>query len=175
MTRPAFHVGLAEDLARVFADEGVDYLFLGKGAAILLGYPGTTQDVDVFARRTADNGLRIVAALRRLGFEIENKLEQEILAGRDFVQIKNGPFDVDIVFARDGITSYDDANERSITNGIYRVANLRDIIASKKASGRQKDMNELPLLESFRAEYEKRHSPPLRSAADIAVKRESNL
>jgi len=171
MTRPAFHVGLAEDLAKVFAEEGVDYLFLGKGGAILLGYPGTTQDVDVFARHTAENGHRIVGALRRLGFEIESQLEQDIISGRDFVQIKNGPFDVDIVFAPDGIPSYDEATARSITNGIFRVANLRDIIASKKASGRTKDLNELPLLESFRIEYEKRHSPPLRSAADLADER----
>ena len=54
--------------------------------------------------------------------------------------------------------------------GIFPVASLRDIIASKRASGRQKDMNELPLLESFRTEYEKRNAAPLRSAADIAAK-----
>jgi hypothetical protein len=46
---------------------------------------------------------------------------------------------------------------------------LRDIIASKRASGRLKDGVELPLLESFRLEYEKRHASPLRSAADIAA------
>jgi hypothetical protein len=48
------------------------------------------------------------------------------------------------------------------------VANLRDIIASKQASGRHKDRIELPLLESFREEYEKRHAPLLRSAAEIS-------
>ena len=30
------------------------------------------------------------------------------------------------------------------------------------------DLVDLPLLETFRGEYEKRHAPPLRSAADIA-------
>ncbi len=57
------------------------------------------------------------------------------------------------------------------TVGVFPIANLRDIIASKKASGRQKDRNEMPLLESFREEYEKRHAPALRSALDIAAKR----
>ena len=38
----------AQEVARAFNEEGVDYLFIGKSAAILLGYPGTTQDVDVF-------------------------------------------------------------------------------------------------------------------------------
>jgi hypothetical protein len=161
----------AEELVRAFDTENADYLLIGKGAAILLGYPGTTQDVDVFARRTTDNGRRIVQALRSLGFEIGEQLAAEVVAGRDFVQIKNGPFDVDIVFAPDGISSYEDAKQRSVTCGVFKVANLRDIIASKKASGRQKDMNELPLLESFREEYEKRNAPPLRSAADLAAQR----
>ena len=38
----------AEEIARAFNEERVDYLFIGKSGAILLGYPGTTQDVDIF-------------------------------------------------------------------------------------------------------------------------------
>ena len=84
----------AEEIARSFMDEGVEYLFIGKSGAILLGYPGTTQDVDVFPARAPENGRRIVAALRKLDFEISAELEREIIAGKDFVQIKTGPFDV---------------------------------------------------------------------------------
>ena len=161
----------AEEIARAFKDEGVDYLFIGKSGAILLGYPGTTQDVDIFPARSPENGRRIVTALRKLGFDIGPELEREIIAGKDFVQIKTGPFDVDLVFAPDGINSFAEAKSRGLNEGIFRVANLRDIIASKRASGRKKDEIELPLLESFRAEYEKRHAPPLRSAGDIATKK----
>ncbi len=161
----------AEEIARAFKDEGVDYLFIGKSGAILLGYPGTTQDVDIFPARSPENGRRIVIALRKLSFEIGRELEHEIVAGKDFVQIKTGPFDVDLVFAPDGIKSFAEAKSRGLSEGIFRVANLRDIIASKRASGRKKDEIELPLLESFQAEYEKRHAPPLRSAGDIAAKK----
>jgi hypothetical protein len=166
--RKEFHPLQAQEIARAFLEEGVDYLFIGKSGAILLGFPGTTQDVDVFPARSADNGRRIVAALRKIGFEVGPELAGEIVAGKDFVQIKTGPFDVDLVFAPDGIPSFAEAKARGLTEGIFRVANLRDIIASKAASGRQRDLLDLPLLESFRAEYEKRHAPPLRSAADIA-------
>jgi len=169
IARKEFHPLQAEEIARAFQEEGVEYLFLGKSGAILLGYPGTTQDVDVFPDRSADNGRRIVAALRKVGFDIGAELEQDIVRGKDYVQIKTGPFDVDLVFAPDGIASFAEAKARSVTEGIFRVANLRDIIASKQASGRQKDRIELPLLESFRVEYEKRHAPPLRSAADIST------
>jgi hypothetical protein len=165
--RTEFHPLQAQEIAGAFLEAGVDYLFIGKSGAILLGFPGTTQDVDVFPARSAENGQRIVAALRKIGFEVSVELEREIVAGKDFVQIKTGPFDVDLVFAPDGIPSFAQAKARGLTEGIFRVANLRDIIASKAASGRQKDLVDLPLLEVFRAEYEKRHAPPLRSAADI--------
>lgn len=60
------------------------------------------------------------------------------------------------------------AKHRAITTGVFRVANLRDIIASKKASDRKKDLIELPLLESFQEECEKLHPPTLRTALDVA-------
>jgi len=161
----------AEEIARAFSAKKVDYLFIGKSGAILLGYPGTTQDVDIFPARAPENGRRIVAALRKIGFEIGGALEREIVEGRDFVQIKSGPFDVDLVFAPDGIKSFEEASARGLKEGIFRVASLRDIIASKRASGRKKDEIELPLLENFRVEFEKRRTPALRSAREIASKK----
>jgi hypothetical protein len=166
-----FHPLQAEEIARAFLDKGVDYLFIGKSGAILLGFPGTTQDVHVFPARSPENGRRITAALRELGFDIGADLGRELVAGKDFVQIKTGPFDVDLVFAPDGINSFAEAKTRGLTEGVFHIANLCDIIASKRASGRKKDEMELPLLESFRAEYEKRHAPPLRSASDAALQR----
>ncbi len=47
MPEQKFTPAQAEELAAAFAAEGVDYLFIGKSGAILLGYPDTTQDVDV--------------------------------------------------------------------------------------------------------------------------------
>ena len=41
--------------AEAFAREGVDYLFLGKSGAILLGCPGTTLDLDLFMPKAREN------------------------------------------------------------------------------------------------------------------------
>jgi len=161
----------AEEIAQAFQAEGVNYLFIGKSGAILLGYPGTTQDVDIFPERTPENGKRIVTALRKIGFEISRALEREIIDGKDFVQIKSGPFDVDLVFAPDGINNFAEAKARGLIEGIFHVASLRDIIASKRASGRQKDKIELPLLENFQMEFEKLRRTELRSARDIVIKK----
>lgn len=169
--RPQFHPAQAVEIARAFEQEGVDYLFIGKSAAILMGYPAVTQDVDVFPDRTPENGRRIVQALRRIGFDLDGNLEQAITLGKDFVQIKTGPFDVDLVFAPDGISGFSEAKARGLSIESFRVANLRDVIASKRASGREKDLLDLPMLERFREEYEKQNPPPLKSAAELAAER----
>ena len=167
--RPQFQPAQAVEIARAFEQQGVDYLFIGKSAAILMGYPAITQDVDVFPDRTPENGRRIVAALRIIGFDLDTNLEQAITRGNDFVQIKTGPFDLDLVFAPDGISSFAAAKARGLVVEGFHLANLRDIIASKRASGREKDLIDLPMLERFREEYEKQNPQPLKSAADIAI------
>lgn len=154
MRRDNFNPAQAQEVARAFAAHRVDYMFIGKSGAILLGYPSTTQDVDVFPRKDAENGRRIVAALEEIGFTIDATLAQEIIRGKDFVQIKSGPFDIDLVFAPDGIESYDGAKSRMDTSTGFPVANIRDIIASKRAARRARDVIELPLLEAFREVYE---------------------
>ena len=99
MTRPQFQPEQAKAIARAFEAAGVDYLFIGLGGAILLGFPAVTQDVHIFPARDPENGRRIATSLRNLGFDISEDLEQAIVRGEDFVQIKTGPFDVDLVFA----------------------------------------------------------------------------
>jgi len=155
--RPAFNPLQAQEVAEAFNAAGVDYLFIGKSGAILLGFPGTTQDVDVFPAKSSANGERIVQALGKLGFALDANTGAEILRGKAFVQLKNGPFDLNLIFAPDGIESFEGAKSRAVREDIFPVANLRDIIASKKASGRMKDRLDLHLLELFRLEYEQRH------------------
>ena len=158
MSRSNFNPAQAQEVAAAFAAHQVDYMFIGKSGAILLGYPSTTQDVDVYPRKDQENGRRIVAALREINFTLDPVLEQEIIRGKDFVQINSGPFDIDLVFAPDGIDSYDEAKSRMDTSTGFPVLNIRDIIASKRAARRAKDAVELPLLEAFREVYEKRRT-----------------
>ncbi len=157
MKRETFSPAQAQQVAAAFAKHQVDYMFIGKSGAILLGYPGTTQDVDIFPRKDADNGQRIVAALTELGFVIDSVLASEIIRGKDFVQIKNGPFDIDLVFAPDGIENYDKAKARIDLSSGFPVANIRDIIESKRAAKRPRDAVDLPLLQAFREMYEKKN------------------
>jgi hypothetical protein len=146
----AFEYRQAQELRDAFARHGVQYLFLGKSGAILLGFPDTTQDVDVFPQRSALNGRALVSALRELSFSLTVAQSEEIERGKDFVQIKNGPFDIDLVFAPDGIDSFSAAWNRRVDVEGFPVCNLDDIIASKQSANRVKDRESLPRLLAFR-------------------------
>jgi hypothetical protein len=140
----------AEEIRAAFARHHVRYLFIGKSGAILLGFPDTTQDADVFVEKAEANGRAIVAALREIGFDLTDSESAEIERGKDFVQLKNGPFDLDLVFAPDGIETFAQAWERHVEVEGFPVCHLDDIIASKEATGRVKDRESLPRLRAFR-------------------------
>lgn len=163
----------AQEVAIAFRKFDVDYLFIGKSGAILLGFPSATQDVDLFPKKSKENGKQIVSALREIGFDIDDEIERKIIEGDDFVQLKTGPFDLDLIFAPDGIESFEKAKERMVIVDGFPVANIRDIIASKKAAGRERDLVDLPLLEDFRIEFEKSKRNELRTALEIALEKTS--
>jgi len=131
-------------------------LFLGKSGAILLGFPDTTQDADEFPAKSEQNGQAIVASLRELGFQLTDADIAAIVGGKAIVQLKDGPFDLDLIFAPDGIEKFDDAWTRRVEVDGLPVCHPDDIIASKRAAGRAKDQESLPRLIAVR-EYWERH------------------
>jgi hypothetical protein len=145
-----FEFRSAEELDRVFRHHGVKYLFFGKSAAILLGYSDTTQDVDLYVEKQAANCEKLAAALLELGFRLTEQEEQEVRRGKDFIQLRNGPFDMDLIFAPDGIERFEDAWNGRIEKHGFPIANIDDIVRSKQAANRQKDKESLPRLLSFR-------------------------
>jgi len=146
----AFEYRQAQDIRDALARHGCRYLFIGKSGAILLGFPDTTQDADIFVERSDENRRVLVIALRELGFALTDEQAADIERGKDFVQLKNGPFDLDLVFAPDGIERFEDAWERRVEVEGFPVCHMDDIIASKAAANRQRDRESLPRLRSFR-------------------------
>ena len=146
----AFEYRQAEEIRDALRRHGVRYLFLGKSGAVLLGFPDTTQDADLFVERSPDNRVALLSALRELGFALTGDQAAEIERGKDFIQLKNGPFDLDLVFAPDGIEHFEDAWARHLEVEGFPVCHIDDIIASKAAANRPRDRESLPRLRSFR-------------------------
>lgn len=145
-----FEFKQAERVRDAFKQFGVRYLFLGKSGAIILGYPDTTQDADVFVAKDPANGEALVHAIESIGFALDDTMRQEIIRGKDFIQLRNGPFDLDLIYAPDGIESFAEAWTRHVEVDEFPVCHLDDIIRSKEKSNRVKDRESLPRLKAFR-------------------------
>ena len=142
----AFDYRQASEIRDVFYRHEIRYLFIGKSGAILLGFPDTTQDADLFLEKSAVNCERLVEALHDLGFGLTDPQAEEVRRGKDFIQLKNGPFDLDLIFAPDRVERFEDAWQRRVEVEGFPVCNIDDIIATN----RRKDRESLPRLLSFR-------------------------
>ena len=146
----AFEYTQATEIRDALARHQVTYLFIGKSGAILLGFPDTTQDADLFVKRSPENGRALADALKDLDFALTEEQRADLERGKDFVQLKNGPFDVDVIYAPDGIEDFDDAWKRHVEVEGFPVCHIDDIIASKEAANRLRDRESLPRLRAFR-------------------------
>jgi hypothetical protein len=91
----------AQELGDACRHHEVKYLFSGK----FRGHP-------LYLDMEAANCVKLVNALVELGFQLTEQEQQEISRGKDFIQLRNGPFDLDLIFAPDGIERFDDAWQR---------------------------------------------------------------
>ena len=114
-------------------------------------------------------GLKLLNALKELGFELDDELTATILTGHDWIQLR-GPVDIDIVFAPDGIKRYEDARNRAKQIDGHRVCALEDVIRSKEAANRRKDLESLPRLRNFKVFIDQQ---PPRDLKPLPRRRES--
>ncbi len=140
----------------------VEYMIIGKGAAIMQGYSSTTQDIDIFPSKQEDNRKRLLEALIAMGFQFDIEVNgeryspsKEILSGKDFIQLK-GPFELDVVFAPDGFESYEEALPMKRMIEGYPLMHIEGIIRTKAAAGRKKDLNDIEDLRLFAAWLKKK-------------------
>lgn len=152
-----FEYAQVEEIRQVFARHRVRHLFIGKSGAILLGFPDTTQDAEIFPEKTVANRTALVPALLELRFALTDAESADIQRGKVFVQLKPGPFDLDLIFAPDGIETFDEAWARHIEIEGFPVGHPDDIIASKAATNRVKDRESLPRLKAFRDYWAKQN------------------
>jgi hypothetical protein len=134
------------------------YVVIGAVAAIIHGYPLPTMDLDITPARDPDNLERLAGALRELearlrvprGPGVPFPIDAVMLSRGELwtLTTKSGP--LDLVYLPAGTQGYDDlrrdAKEIDIGGLTVPVASLPDIIRSKEAAGRPKDIAQLPAL-----------------------------
>jgi hypothetical protein len=133
----------------------VEFMIVGLAAAALQGAPAVTQDIDLWFRDLDDPHLK--EALERVGgvYIAPTQSTPPMLGGKSVALF-------DIVVTMHGIDAFDRELENTIEVTLgrtkVRVLALERIIASKKATNREKDRLILPVLEDAAATLRERRS-----------------
>lgn len=148
-----------ERLLAILVDEGVEFVIVGGYAALLHGASRPTEDVDVTPATTTQNLTCLTRALKRLRARIRTEdvpeglpfsTSAEAMRGILMLNLTTEFGDLDITFQPSGTEGYDDlivnAEERDLAGLEIRVAALADIVRSKEAAGRDKDIRALAEL-----------------------------
>ncbi|MDD5305940.1 MAG: hypothetical protein PHU25_01340 [Deltaproteobacteria bacterium] len=155
MAMPSEKVLLA-DIVRACRSVGLDPILIGNAAAALQGAPVTTRDVDFFVRDSEANRRRIERLAGLLG-DLAVTHPGEPLS--DMTRLVGGPVEIDFVFHLSSGARFESLRSRAVdirfSDVNVRVASLADIIASKRATGRPKDLAVLPVLEQTARVLEK--------------------
>jgi hypothetical protein len=137
------------EVFRFFQEHNVKYLIIGGIAANIHGVPRSTFDLDIIIEATRENANRLLKALLKAEYltaeltTAEKILEHEITIFKDKVRI-------DVQTKTPGI-SFEEAWTRKVTVTYQKqqffVVSKQDLISSKKAAGRPKDLEDIRLLE----------------------------
>ena len=138
-----------EELLRLLAENGVDYMIVGGYAVAFHGYPRFTKDIDLFFETSAENIQLLRNALLDFGFQ-ENDLPTESFTTKgNVITFGVAPTRVDLVNEIDGV-SYDQAR-RNVVEGIYggvavKFIGFDDLIRNKRATPRARDKGDVEEL-----------------------------
>jgi hypothetical protein len=159
----------AEEMFACLDRHGVRYVLIGGLAAVLHGSPLQTLDVDICPDREGGNLERLADALREMDARLrtadaENGVpfprEAAFLANQQLLNLVTRYGDLDLAFEPAGTLGFGELASRAepvtIQGTAIQLARLEDVIRSKEAANRPKDLRALPLLRLLLQEIEKR-------------------
>jgi hypothetical protein len=141
---------LLEHLARALARRRLDAVLVGNAAAALQGAPVTTLDFDFMFRKT-DGSLRKLRAVAR---DLDAIILSPYYPASELFRLVNDDMGLqaDFMPRLDGVRSFESLRARAtpatLGEATLLVADLRDVIRSKRAAGRARDRAVLPVLEA---------------------------
>lgn len=159
-------------MLRVLTAHNVDFVVIGGVAARLRGAPILTQDLDVTPKVSTSNLSALATALTHLEARLRTIDEPDgvqfphdpqLLAAANSWTLVTRLGELDLVLQPAGTRGYEDLKEEAddlkVAGGpplVVKVASLADIIRTKQAAGRAKDLAALPLLRQTLDEIDER-------------------
>lgn len=160
----------ADEIFACLDRHAVRYILIGGLAAVLQGSPLITFDADICPAKDAENLRRLAAALDELDARIRTPdaaegigfpREARFLAGVQVLNLLTRFGDLDLSFQPAGTEGFEDLVTNSIEIRIkashVKVAALQDVIRSKEAANRPKDLRALPVLRQLLEEIRQKN------------------
>jgi predicted nucleotidyltransferase len=147
---------LLNRIAKVFTEHRLEAIMVGNAAAALHGAPVTTLDIDFMFRKTPVN----LKKLKAVAHSMRAVILKSYYPVSDLFRVINDEqgLQLDFMTRLHGIRSFEGLRSRSTLvkfgGHSLKVAGLEDIIKSKRATGRDKDLAVLPILEKTLNEQE---------------------
>jgi len=146
-----------KDIARALKECALEAVLIGNAAAALQGAPVTTLDFDFMFRKTPAN----LKKLKRLAALLGGRLLVPYYPASQMYRLVNDDrgLQIDFMPILHGIRSFESLKSRAVRvfmgDQALLVADLKDVIRSKRALGRPKDVAVIEILEKTRDEKEK--------------------
>lgn len=143
-----------KDVFRSFQKHDVKYVVIGGIAAVLYGVPRATFELDILIQPDPDNARRLLDALLDAGLGTASLTSADELLSNEVTIFKDrGRIDVQI--SSPGLSFRDAWRERNTMEyqgQAFYVVSLQDLIRSKRAAGRDVDLEDARLLELAEAD-----------------------
>jgi predicted nucleotidyltransferase len=137
------------DVGRALQQVGLEAVLIGNAAAALQGAPVTTVDFDFMFRKTPRNMQKLKSLARILNAAI---LRPYYPAADLYRLVRDDGLQIDFMVTIHGIRSFESLRSRAarveIDDTSFHVAALADIIRSKRAAKRPRDLAVLEVLEN---------------------------
>ena len=138
-----------KDVFKSFQQHEVRYVVIGGIAVVLYGVPRATFDLDILIEATSENAQRLLDALidARMGTATLTNVD-EILANE--ITIFNDRVRIDVQISTPGLqfeTAWERKQNMQYQGQTFYVVSLDDLIRSKRAAGRDVDLEDVRLLE----------------------------
>lgn len=143
---------LLATLLAAMRHEKLEAVLIGNAAAAMQGAPVTTLDFDFMFRDTPAN----MQKLKRIARRLEGVILRPFYPVSKLYRLTADAtgLQADFMPVIDGIRSFEGLRSRAILQEVagipLRIACLDDVIASKRAAGRDRDLAVLPVLEKTR-------------------------
>ena len=138
-----------ENVFASFQKYEVKYVVIGGIAAVLHGVPRATFDLDILIEASLENARKLLDALLEAGIGSSSQITtQELLENE--ITIFEDKVRIDVQTSTPGL-KFNQAWQNHIEMGyqgqFFQVVSKKDLIKSKRASGREVDLEDVRLLE----------------------------